>query len=600
MFENLNEAWSTLTEQLNKTFYSDREAFQDRHKNSSQIAKEVDLETPYITYDPFAMYTNSFALGGSNTQPVMQGDMIRKWRETSMLPEVDDAVTEITSEAIVFDEIDPCVTMNLDDVELTENIKSKMQESFDKILYLLDFNEKGEELFRQWYIDSTLNFEVVYNNRKMRDGIQKLILLPPFDLQKFKNEGDGTVKWFICKNVSYNPLKDLENAEITYYDEQITQINSGIYSADRRTYHSPIQKAMKVINQLYLLEDTLLILRLSKSNEKRAFYIDTGNLPKTKAEEYMKSLIMKYRQKKVYNTENGTLDNAAKSISILEDFWFPVNAQGKGTKVESIAGNTSNFTSFDDMNYFCDKVYKSLGVPASRRMKEARITVNANLDIEKDELKFFKFVQKLRRKFNNLFVDLLKKDLISRQVMSLEDWKKIQEKVRFTYATSNEISTIKKLQIEDLKINSANNALGLVEAGVLSVQWIQSKILRLTEEEIQEINDQNMARGGQGGGESDALGNAPMAGGGAPPAGGEAPPGFEEVPGAGGAAAAGGSPEGEEGAAAAPAPKGGSRFAQKAREAGLSQEILGSLREGDILTNGKNKLMFKKGKLVKI
>lgn len=589
MFEGLYEAWEMLTEKLNRPFYSDREAFQDRHKNSSQISKEIELENPYITYDPFAAYTNSFALA-QNQQPVNQGEMVRKWRDAAQLPEVDEAVSEITSEAIVFDEIDEAIDINLDDIELTENIKSKIRESWDKILYLLDFNEKGEELFRQWYVDSTLNLEVVYNNRKLKDGIAKLILLPPFDIQKYKNEGEGTVRWYINKNLTYNPIQDLENAEVTYFDEQITQINSGILSPDKKHYLSPIQKAMKAINQLYLIEDTLIIHRLTKSTEKRAFYIDTGNLPKTKAEEYMKSLISKYRQKKIYNTETGTVDNAAKTISILEDFWFPINAQGRGTKVEPLAMNNTSFANFDDVNYFVNKVYKTLGVPESRRTSESRITINPAIDIEKDEMKFFKNVQKLRRRFNNLFVDLLKKDLLARQVMSLDDWNKIQEKIKFQYASSNEISMIKQAQILEIKINGANNAVGLVESQIVSPRWIQENILRLDEEEIQKIQEELAAMAPMGGeagagGGPDALGNGPM--------GGAAPPGFEEV---GGEEA----PEGGEEAEAEPETPQQPRFQQRARESGLSDEILENLKEGDLITNGKTKLRFTEGKLVPV
>ena len=553
---NLTEGYEFLIEQLKRPFYSDREAFQDKHKNYSQIAKEIELEQPYITYDPFAMYTNSFALGNNST-PVNQSDMIRKWRESSILPEVDEALSEITSEALVYDEIDDVISINLDDIELTENIKSKIRESFDKIIYLLDFNEKGEELFRQWYIDSVLNFEVVYNNRKIKDGIQKLILIPPYDLQKYKNDKTAEIRWFVNKHQTYNPLKDLENAEITYFDEQITQINSGILSPDKKLYYSPIQKAMKSINQLYLLEDCLIIYRLTKSPEKRAIYIDTGNLPKTKAEEYMKSMITKYRQKKIYNTETGTLDNGAKSISVLEDFWFSVGPNQRGTKIETLAGVSSNFSTFDDIEYFINKVYGALSVPANRRSKENRITINANVDVEKDEMKFFKYIQKLRRKFNNLFVDLLKKDLIARQVLSLDDWKKIQEKIKFVYATSNEISMIKKAQIFDMKVQSASNALQLVEQQILSPQYIQKHIMRLNDEDIQQIKDDFISSGGQGGA-PDALGNSPMAGG-----GGGTPEGFSEVPGAGGAPT-GGAPEEVPEGGEEEAPTGGaSRFKQR-------------------------------------
>jgi hypothetical protein len=367
---DLKESWDGLVEALKRPFYSEREAFQDRHKHYTTLAKDSELENPYITYDPFGLYT-TMHLGGANSQIITYGDMVKRWRDAAQLPEVDDALSEIVSEAIVFDEIEQVIELNLDDIELTENIKAKIQESFSRILYLLDFNERGDELFRQWYVDATLNFEVVYNNRKIQDGIQKLILLPPYDLQKFKNEQDSQIRWYINKHQTYNPIKDLENAEITYFDEQITQISSGILSPDKKNYFSPLQKAMKAINQLYTIEDSMILMRISKSTEKRAFYIDTGNLPKTKAEEYLKQMINKYRQKKVYNTETGTVDNGQKSISLLEDFWFGVNKEGRGTKVENLPGISNNFTSFEDVEYFLDKVYNALNIPNTRLNKES-------------------------------------------------------------------------------------------------------------------------------------------------------------------------------------------------------------------------------------
>jgi hypothetical protein len=531
---------------LKKTSYSNKEALIDRFKDSSQISKEVDLETQHINYNPFATYTsNQFTDGYINSNSY--NDMVRKWRQSAMLPEIDEAITEISTEAIVYDEIDDAIVINLDNIELSEAIKEKIRDSFHKILFLLDFNEKGDELFRQWYIDATLTLECVYNNRKPKDGIQKLILLPPFNIFKFKNENSSEIRWFINKEATYNMVKDLENAEITYYDEQITQISSGVYSPDKRQYYSHLQKAMKAINQLYLLEDCLIIYRLTKSPEKRVFYIDTGNLPKSKAEEYIRSLITKYRQKKIYNTDTGTIDNSNKSISVLEDFWFARNAQGQGTKVETLQGVSSNFSGFDDVEYFVTKVFTALNVPNNRRKGDSRLTVTNTMDIEKEEIKFFKFIQKLRRRFNNIFVDLLKKDLIAKQVMTIEDWNKIQEHIKFKYANTNEISAIKKNQIFEMKINTASLASQLIADGMLSKAWVQRNILQLTDSEIIDINNDITNVQSQ---QTDTEGNVVNQGGGAPE-------GYEEM----GAEGEETTPEGE-----APPEAPERRFQQPAQE----------------------------------
>lgn len=553
LFESvLNEAG------LRKTTYSNKEALMDKFKDSSQISKEMELESPHITYNPFATYTsNQFTDGFINSNSY--NDMVRKWRQSSILPEIDEAITEISTESIVFDEIDDPISINLDDIELSENIKDKIRESFKKILYLLDFNEKGDELFRQWYVDATLTFEVVYNNRRPKDGIQKLILLPPFNIFKFKNENNSEIRWFVNNKATYNMVKDLENADVTYYDEQITQINSGILSPDKKQYYSHLQKAQKAINQLYLLEDCLIIYRLTKSPEKRVFYIDTGNLPKSKAEEYIRSLITKYRQKKIYNTDTGTLDNSNKSISVLEDFWFARNAQGQGTKVENLAGVASNFSGFDDVEYFVTKVYNALNVPNNRRKTESRYNIVNTVDVEREELKFFKFVQKLRRRFNNIFIDLLKKDLIAKQVMTIEDWIKIQEHIKFKYANSNELSAIKKNQIFEMKMNTASIGLQLIQEGVISKEWLQRNILTLTDDEIIDINNEITKIMSQ---QTDTEGNV------IPSAPTGAIPGYEEV-GAEGEETT--TPEGETGSAVETTDR---RFQQRAVESKAGQITL--------------------------
>lgn len=585
------ESYNMLVEKLRRPFYSEREAMKDRQTDSSQNTKERDLETPYLTYEPFSSYTSSYAFGSATDSISNYNELVRKWRDAALLPEVDDALSEITSEAIVFDELDDAVALNLDSIELSENIKTKIKESFSKILYLLDFNERGEETFRQWYIDGTLTYEVVYNNRKPKEGISKLLMLPPYNILKQKNEETSEVLWHINRqnHAGITNTTDVENNPNVFYDEQITQINSGVQSSDKKIYLSPINKAMKAINQLYLLEDTLIIYRLTKSPERRVFSIETGDLPKAKAEEYIKNMMQRFRQKKIYNTETGTINDGNKTISILEDFWF-ASKNGKGTTVTNLPGTQANFSSFEDVDYFLNKVYNALGVPNNRRNKDGRVTINANIDIEKDELKFYKYILKLRRRFNNLFVDLLKKDLIAKQVLSLDDWIKIQEKIKFKYADSNEISLIKKAQIMDIRVNGANNAIGLIEQKIVSPLFIQKNILRLSDEEITQINQDFIGLGTQG---PDAMGNAPA---GVMPQGGDTP-GYTEV-GAGGAIP----PTGDTGTTpetTEPEQK-GSRFQQKVKDSNLSQEVLDNLQDGDIITNGTTKLLYENGKFTKL
>ena len=474
-------------EALKKPFYAKKEVDLERSKNPSTTSKVHDIESDTISYDPFAMYTN-----GNIFQQVLVGignynEMIRKWREMALLPEVDEALSEIVDEAIVYEEDNLPIELDLEEIEMSDKIKDKMIESFEKIMYMLDFNSKGDDLFRQWYVDGTLNVESVYDNNNLKNGINKLIKLAPYNFVKFKDEKSGETKYYIHRRPSYNYLRDLESAEDVFTEEQITQITTGVWSADKRVALSPLNKAMKSINQLYLIEDSLVVYRITRSPEKRVFYVDTGNLPKTKAEEYISSLIRKYRQKKVYNTETGTVDNKNKSISVLEDFWFSVNSQGRGTKVDTLQSAGGGFADMADLEYFVGKVYKSLHVPVGRRNTEGRIVLNNTIDIEKDEIKFFKYVSKLRRKFNDLFVDLMKKDLLAKQVFTIQDWKEIQEKIKFKYANTNPYAEIKKLQIVGMRMEAANNASALVDQGYFSKGYVKREILSQTEEEIKKI-----------------------------------------------------------------------------------------------------------------
>lgn len=510
LFESLN---NFLPERLKFPFYSRREADLGTTQQTSVTAtKPEHIETAYAAYDPFAS-TVGTGYGPLTVFASNKNELIRRWREASYLPEVDIAISEISNEAIVFDEVDDAITLNLNDVDIPEPIKEKMQESFNKILYLLDFNEQGDQLFHQWYVDSELNIEVIYDNDNIRDGIQKLQLLSPFNFNTFIDPVTGQKKYAYTEmNSNANRLKT-QDQQYIFYDEQITHINSGKPSMDRKCYVSYLNKAMKAINQLSLIEDALVIYRITRSPEKRAFYINTGSLNKSKAEEYMRSMIQKYRQKKVYNTETGTIEDKSKSVSILEDIWFAMDKNGASSKVEPIAGAAPNFGGFEDVDYFVNKVYKSLGIPENRRNKDGRLTEGNNIDIEKDELKFFKHILKLRRRFNNLFVDLLKKDLIAQNVLSLEDWNIIQEKVKFTYANSNEYTEIKNNQILSMRMDAANTATGLVDAKYLSVEYVQEKILRLSDEEITKINQQNAMRAaeeaGMGGEEDFGMNDFP-------------------------------------------------------------------------------------------
>lgn len=512
--------WDYLNEELKKPIYSKKEAELELSKSFSTTSKPMDHEHDHISYDPFASYSST-TLSDWEQQHSNRRDLIGKWRRVSLYPEVDEAINEITTDGIVYDDLQPIVELNLEDLDVSDKIKNKMIDSFNHIQRLMEFNKRGEELFRQWYVDGQLNLEVVYDNKKPTEGIQQLIVLQPFHIYKVKDEDTKEIKYVIIKNASWNINADVDRAEKVFKEEQITQSTSGLWSIDKRTPLSYINKAMKSINQLYLIEDSIVIYKITRAPEKRVFYIDTGNLPKSKAEEYIKSLITKYRQKKIYNAETGTIENRNKAISILEDFWLPRNTAGRGTQIDTLPGLGQGFEDMAPVDYFVDKVYKALNIPRSRRNEaEDRMVLGNNLEIERDELKFFRFVSKLRRRFVEIFVDLLKKDLIAKKVLTLQDWYEIREHIKFKWANDNEYSEIKNLQILEMRMAQANNAIPLQQEGMVSKEWIQRKILKFTDEDLKEIEGQIAKEPAPEGEEGDEEGG-----------GGGSPFGFQSIAG---------------------------------------------------------------------
>ena len=485
-----------LFEKLKFNFYSNKEAEIISVPEISTTSVPEEQEMGQVGYDPFSSSVMNINKAAELTNN--KNEMIQKWRASSYQAKVDSALNEICSEAIVFDEIEPPIKINLTEIELPDTIKDTIEESFQNILYMLDFNKKGIELFRQWYVDGQLNFEVVYDNNRIRDGIKKIILLSPFNFNSYYDVKTGTTKYYFGDiNSNKHKLQSDSKEDRVFLEEQITHINSGYWSMDRKFPISKLNKAMKPINQLNLIEDSLVLARITKATEKRAFYIPTGKLNKAQAEEYIRSVISRYRQKRVYNIDSGTVENRSRTISVLEDFFFPVGADGQGPRVENIAGTAPGFTSFEDVDMFVNEVYTALGVPLNRRNKDNRITQGNQIDIEKDELKFFKQIIQERRKFNELFVDLLKKDLLAKNVLKIQDWILIQEKINFIYSSSNEYSEIKNNQIITMRVEAANAATQLVDNGYYSKKWVQKNILRLTDEDIQEIDNDNAIANGE-------------------------------------------------------------------------------------------------------
>lgn len=480
---------------------------QTEEPESTSTTPKQKIEEPgekrnssYVNYDPFNSYTSQSIFGDSKDEILNKytiqkmNQSIIEWRILALCPEIEEAIEEIIDETIPYDEIQQTIKINVDNIELPKRVKHKIIEKFEKIYNLLDIDERGDEIFRQFYVDGQLNVEPVYDKNTLSKGIQKIQFLTPFNLIEYKDKKTNR-KYYTytdVKNLKDEELYKLDKLKFMYTEEDLIRITSGIWNLYKSYPLSYLYKVQKVLNQLNLIEDSIIIYRLTRSPEKYVFNIDVGRLPKHKAEEYIQQLMMKFRQKKVYNLEKGTLEGKTRKLSMLEDFWFSRTSDGHGSSVDVLSTGVPDISEIEDLKYFLKKLYRSLNVPLTRIFtpEEARIVFGSN-EYEREEIKFFKFITKLRRRFNHLFLELLRRELVSCKIMKDEEFKNIQKNIKFIYANDNQYYEMKELTILDTRLSTASSATALVDDGYLSKKYIQKNILFLSDEEINEIEQEN-------------------------------------------------------------------------------------------------------------
>ena len=429
-------------------------------------------------------------------------DLIRRYRDISQQPECDSAIEDIINEGIVADERDQSVSIIVDQIPWPAKIKNKIRDEFDTVLSLLDFDVKGHDIFRRWYIDGRLFYHKVIDKKNPKQGVQELRYIDPRKIRKAKEimkETKAGTSIDLIKKVSeyyiYND-KGLQNAQtggginqgIKIAPDSITYVPSGIVDQNKGHILSYLHKAIKPVNQLRMIEDALVIYRISRAPERRIFYIDVGNLPKIKAEQYLKDVMNRYRNKLVYDASTGEIRDDRNHMSMLEDFWLPRREGGRGTEITTLPGG-SNLGEIDDITYFQRKLYRSLNVPVSRMEAESQFSLGRSTEITRDELKFTKFVQRLRKKFTPLFTDVLKTQLILKGVMTLEDWENIKEHIQYDFLQDGHFAELKNAELMNDKLEQ----LGTVESYIgtfFSKEWVQKNILNLTESEIEDMQKQ--------------------------------------------------------------------------------------------------------------
>ena len=423
-------------------------------------------------------------------------DLIYKYRDISTQPECDAAVEDIVNEAIVGDHDEAPVNIILDELEVSDKIKDMVKNEFEHVLKLLNFNQYAHDIFRKWYIDGRLPYHIIIDKGNEKGGIKELRYIDPAKLRKVKEvteEQDPKTGANIVKKVEeYFLYQDNQmgkyNQGIKIYPDAIAYCTSGIMDSQRKRILSYLHKALKPVNQLRMMEDSLVIYRISRAPERRIFYIDVGNLPKGKAEEYLRGIMNQYRNKLVYDASTGNIKDDKKHMSMLEDFFLPRREGGRGTEISTLPGG-ENLGQIDDILYFQKKLYKSLNVPVNRLEQEAQFSLGRTSEITRDEVKFKKFIDRLRNRFSHLFVQLLKTQLLLKGVITKDDWNTWKETIAFDFIEDNYFSELKQSEMIKERFDMLSS-LDEYIGKFISNEWVRKNILRFNDDEIEQIAKQ--------------------------------------------------------------------------------------------------------------
>lgn len=407
-----------------------------------------------------------------DTEGSIKGDneLINRYRDMSLQAEVENAIDDIVNEAIVTSKDKPVVHIKLDNLNISDNIKDKIRAEFKTVSKLLDFQNIGHDLFRRWYIDGRLYYHVILNEKNVKNGIYELRVLDPRKIKKVRETKkeklpNGQVKKVYEEYYVYNEKGLYQQQGYSYgttftnaasglkiSPDTIVYCHSGLMNGKRSSVLSYLHKAIKPLNQLRMLEDALVIYRISRAPERRIFYVDVGNLPKLKAEQYMRDLMSRYKNKLVYDANSGEIRDDRKHMSMLEDYWMPRAEGGRGTEISTLPGG-QNLGDIEDVLYFQKKLYKSLGVPISRLESEASYTIGRATEISRDEVKFTRFVNKLQNRFSFLFDELMERQLSLKGIMNRDDWKLIKNEIYYDFENDSHFTELKRNELMQDRMN---------------------------------------------------------------------------------------------------------------------------------------------------
>jgi hypothetical protein len=483
---------------------------------SSELEKIQQSQQPPIApplNDDGAISINASAVGGYygtylNLETAFkdENDLISRYRAMAMQPEIEQAVDEVVNEAIVHDENGKSVEIILDELQQPDTIKEMIRNEFKEVLKLLDFGNSGADIFRRWYVDGRLFYQVQINNANPKLGVTGLVYLDPRKIrkvrtvQKSKDPRTGIEvvsadeEFFLYSekilNTNNNIVTNPIDAALKIAPDAVVNINSGLMDVTKNIVLSYLHKAIKPMNQLRMIEDAVVIYRLSRAPERRVFYIDVGNLPKQKADQYLQNVMTKFRNKIVYDSNTGEVRDDRRFMSMIEDFWLPRRGEGKSTEITTLPPG-QNLGELSDVKYFEQKLYKSLGVPISRLdSSTTSFSLGRTNEITRDELRFSKFVERLRNRFSTMFDELMKRQLALKGIASPEEWDDMKESIHYDFLKDNNFAELKDAELLTNRVLLLNSMVPFV-GSYYSMNWVKKNVLHLTEDEIKQM-DQEM------------------------------------------------------------------------------------------------------------
>jgi hypothetical protein len=445
-------------------------------------------------------------------------DLIRRYREMSLHPEADGAIEDVVNEAIVSDLYDSPVEIELSNLNASDNLKKRIRSEFKYLKEILDFDRKSHEIFRNWYVDGRVYYLKVIDQKAPQEGIKELRYIDPLKIKYIRQEKKDETRYDtgfarVGNKINLNGKSNEDFANGPEFEEffqytpspnyptgslngkgksvkiakdSVTYCTSGLVDRNKNTVLSYLHKAIKALNQLRMIEDSLVIYRLSRAPERRIFYIDVGNLPKVKAEQYLKEVMSRYRNKLVYNAQTGEVRDDKKFMSMLEDFWLPRREGGRGTEITTLPGG-QNLGELSDIEYFQKKLYRALGVPESRIAADGGFNLGRSSEILRDELKFAKFVGRLRKRFAQMFNDMLRTQLILKNVCTPEDWETMKDHIQYDFLYDNQFAELKESEL----IQNRLGILATMEPYIgkyYSTEYVRKRVLRQTDSEIIELD----------------------------------------------------------------------------------------------------------------